>query len=444
MIVQHKSFLVQFAVRLFGRLFRLFSTHLYVVVLAATLFGGLLGYFEPTLGQSLKPLGEIFIQLVKIFIGPIIFCTIVTGIAGAGDMKKVGRIGAKALVYFEIVSTVSLLLGLLAVNLLQPGRGFNADPTTLDSSLTGQFAHKASEQTTIDFIMHIFPKTFFDAFTGNGDLLQVILISILFGWALNHTGPKARPVFDLIEMISSVLFTIISGIMKLAPLGAAGAMAFTVGKYGVASLVPLASLLGAFYLTCAVFVFAILGSISATVGFNIFYLLRYIRAELALVLATSSSESALVPLMRKLERLGCPKSVVGLVIPSGYSFNLDGTNIYLTLAAIFIAQACNIDLTLKQQLSLMAVAVVTSKGASGVTGAGFITLAATLAVVPQVPLAGLALILGVDRFMSEGRAITNVIGNGVATIVISKWEGELDIVQLKRELKSKVDLGFES
>ncbi len=416
--------------------------HLYVIVIIATLAGGCIGYFEPSWGQNLKPLGDGFITLVKIFIGPIIFCTIVTGVAGAGDMKKVVRIGVKSLFYFEVVSTISLIIGLIAVNFLAPGKGFNADPATLDTSSTSHYLQMAAQQSSLDFVMHILPKTFIDAFTGGGDLLQVILISVLFGWALNQIGPKGRPVFELIEVISHVLFTIIGGIMKLAPLGAAGAMAFTVGKYGVKSLLPLASLMGTFYLTCALFVFVVLGSISAAIGFNILLFLRYIRQELILVLATSSSESALVPLMRKLERLGCSKSVVGLVVPSGYSFNLDGTNIYLTLAAIFIAQACNIDLSLKQEISLLAVAVLTSKGASGVTGAGFITLAATLAVVPEVPIAGLSLILGVDRFMSEGRALTNLIGNGVATIVVSRWEGELNLEVLNTELHSRADLGF--
>jgi aerobic C4-dicarboxylate transport protein len=415
--------------------------HLYVWVLLATVTGALIGYLAPEFAVQLKPLGDGFIALVKVFIGPIIFCTVVSGIAGAGDMKKVGRIGGKALLYFEAVSTLALFIGLVLVNLLKPGHGFNVDPKTLDPSLTSQFAQKASEQSSLDFVLHIIPRTFIDAFTGSGDLLQVILMSILFGWALNKTSPRSQPVLTIIESVSQILFTIINGVMKLAPLGAGGAMAFMVGKFGLKALLPLASLMGTFYLTCVIFIFGVLGLIARLAGFNIIRFLIYIRHEILLVLATSSSESALVPLMEKMEALGCSQSVVGLVIPAGYSFNLDGTNIYLTIAALFIAQACNIPLSLGQQLSLLAVAVVTSKEASGVTGAGFITLAATLAIVPDVPVAGLALILGVDRFMSEARAITNIIGNGVATIVISRWEGELNKKNLNAHFATRPTAG---
>jgi aerobic C4-dicarboxylate transport protein len=416
--------------------------HLYVWVLLAILLGAAIGFFDPKLGESLKPLGDGFISLVKMMIGPIIFCTVVTGIAGAGSIKKVGRIGGKALIYFEVISTFALAIGLLVANILEPGKGFNAKVESLDSNATSQFTQHAQQLSTVDFILHIIPKTFLDAFTASGDLLQVLLLAILFGWAVTYVGTRGQPILKLIESISSIFFAMINAVMKLAPIGAGGAMAFTIGKYGLRSLVPLASLMGSFYLTCILFIFIVLGLVSWFVGFSIFKFIRYIRTELLLVLGTSSSESALVPLMEKLERLGCSKSVVGLVVPSGYSFNLDGTNIYMTLAALFIAQAFNIELTLAQQLSILGVAIITSKGASGVTGAGFITLAATLAVVPEVPVAGLALILGVDRFMSEARAITNIIGNGVATLVVSRWEKDLDLKKLRTELDSGLDIGL--
>lgn len=408
--------------------------HLYFWVVLAILIGAAIGFFEPSAGESLKPLGDGFISLVKMLIGPIIFCTIVTGIAGAGDMKKVGRIGTKALLYFEVVSSLALGIGLIVANLLRPGHGFTARPNALDSASGTAFAQSGANLSTVDFILHLIPKTFVDAFTSSGDLLQVLLLAVLFGWALNHVGAKGLPILRLIDSVAAILFTMMNAVMKLAPLGAGGAMAFTIGKYGLNSIGPLAALMGSFYLTCGLFVIAVLGAVGALVGFNILKFLRYIREELLLVLGTSSSESALVPLMEKLERLGCPKAVVGLVIPSGYSFNLDGTNIYMTLSILFIAQAFNVDLSLGQQLSILGVAMLTSKGASGVTGAGFITLAATLNVVPQVPIAGLALILGVDRFMSEARALTNIIGNGVATLVVSRWEGELDVNHLRTEL----------
>ncbi len=400
--------------------------HLYFWVLLAILAGGTLGYFDPKTGASLKPLGDGFIALVKMLISPVIFCTVVLGIAGSGDMKKVGRVGGKALLYFEVVSTIALGIGLVVMHVIQPGQGFNIDPATLDAKAVANYAKAASEQSTIDFILHIIPKTFADAFTGSGDLLQVLLLAILFGYAMMKMGKVGDMVHRFIEEASHIFFAMMNTIMKLAPLGAGGAMAFTIGKYGIGALKPLAALMGSFYLTCALFVLIVLGTIAALTGFSIVRFIIYIKDELLTVLGTSSSESALVPLMEKLERMGCSKSVVGLVVPSGYSFNLDGTNIYLTMAALFVAQALNIDLSLGQELSILGVAMLTSKGASGVTGAGFITLAATLAVVPTIPVAGLALILGIDRFMSEARALTNFVVNGVATVVVSHWEKELD------------------
>jgi len=410
------------------------SSRLYLWVLCAIVIGGLIGHFAPATGVALKPLGDGFISLIKMLIAPIIFLTVVIGIAGVADVKKVGRVGAKAILYFEVISTFALAIGLLVVNLWKPGAGFNVDPATLDAEAVSKYAEKAHEQSTTDFLLHIIPKTFTEAFTGNGDLLQVLLLACLFGFALMAIGDKAKPVLGMFDSLSQVFFRMMGVIMRLAPIGAGAAMAFTIGKYGVDALGPLMKLMGGFYATCAIFVLVVLGTVARITGFSILKFLAYIRGELLLVLGTSSSESALVPLMQKLEKLGCPKSVVGLVVPSGYSFNLDGTNIYLTMAALFIAQAMNIDLSLPQQLTLLLVAMLTSKGASGVTGAGFITLAATLAVVPSVPVAGLALILGIDRFMSEARAITNIIGNGVATLVVSKWEGELDVARLRAEL----------
>jgi aerobic C4-dicarboxylate transport protein len=355
----------------------------------------------------------------------VIFCTVVAGIAGMQDMKKIGRVGGKALLYFEVVSTFALAIGLIVANVAKPGAGFNVDPAHLDSSAIAQYTTNAHAQTTTEFIMHIIPTTFVDAFA-TGNILQVLLVAILFGFALSMMGERGRPVTKLIDDVSHVIFGIVNIIMKVAPLGAFGAMAFTIGKYGIASLLPLAKLMGSFYLTCALFIFVVLGAIARFTGFSIFKFIRYIKEELLIVLGTSSSESALPNLMRKLERLGCSKPVVGLVVPTGYSFNLDGTNIYMTMAALFVAQATNTDLTLTQELTILLVAMLTSKGASGITGAGFITLAATLAVVPTIPVAGMALILGIDRFMSEARALTNFIGNGVATVVVSKWENELD------------------
>lgn len=407
---------------------------LYLWVLLAILVGGAIGHFAPDVGVALKPLGDGFIALVKMLIAPIVFLTVVAGIAGAADAKKVGRVGAKALVYFEVVSTFALIIGLVVANLWAPGAGFDVDPATLDADAVAQYADKAKEQTTVGFLLHLIPKTFVDAFTGDGDLLQVLLLACLFGFALSGLGERARPVHVALDGLSEIFFRMMATIMRLAPIGAGGAMAFTIGKYGLDSLGPLAKLMLGFYATCALFVLLVLGAVARAVGFSILRFLRYIRDEILLVLGTSSSESALVPLMQKLERLGCPRSIVGLVVPSGYSFNLDGTNIYLTMATLFVAQAMGIDLSLGQQLSLLLVAMLTSKGASGVTGAGFITLAATLAVVPSVPVAGLALILGIDRFMSEARAITNLIGNGVATLAVSRWEGTLDLARLRAEL----------
>jgi aerobic C4-dicarboxylate transport protein len=413
--------------------------HLYFWVVICILAGGFIGYVDPELGVALKPLGDGFIALIKMMIAPVIFCTVVLGISGAGDMKKVGRVGGKALLYFEVVSSFALILGLAVMNVFRPGEGFNVDPKTLNAEAVAEFAKKAQEQSPTDFILHIIPKSFADAFLSSGDLLQVLLIAILFGYALNHLQHKSRVVHEFFESLSKVFFAIVNLLMKLAPLGAGGAMAFTIGKYGVAALAPLASLMACFYFTCLLFIAIVLGTIAWITGFNIFKFIFYIKEELLTVLGTSSSESGLVPLMEKLEKLGCSKSVVGLVVPAGYSFNLDGTNIYMTMAALFVAQALGIHLSLGEQMSILVVAMLTSKGASGVTGAGFITLAATLAVVPKVPVAGLALILGIDRFMSEARAITNFIGNGVATIVVSRWENELDTKTLERELSKRAD-----
>src|SRR5215468_5838823 len=413
------------------------TSHLYFWVLLAIIAGGIFGYYDPSRAVKLKPLGDGFIALVKMLISPVIFCTVVLGIANAGDMKKVGRVGGKALLYFEIVSTFAMIIGLFVVNVIRPGAGFNANPSTLDANAVADYAKRAANQSTGDFILHIIPTTFFDAFTGSGDLLQVLFVAILFGYAMMHMGATGKVIHQFVDAASHLFFTMMNILMKLAPLGAGGAMAFTIGRYGIGALRPLALLMGSFYLTCILFVSIVLGTVAALTGFSVFRFIAYISDEILTVLGTSSSESALVPLMQKLEKLGCSKSVVGLVVPSGYSFNLDGTNIYLTMAALFVAQALNIDLTLRQQLTILAVAMLTSKGASGVTGAGFITLAATLAVVPSIPVAGLALILGIDRFMSESRSITNFIGNGVAAIVVARWEGELDTVRLRQELQGR-------
>lgn len=412
---------------------------LYVQVLFAILCGVLLGVFYPKLAVDMKPLGDGFIKLIKMIIAPVIFCTVVAGIAGMQDMKKVGRVGGKALLYFEVVSTFALAIGLIVANVVRPGDGFNANPATLDVKSIAQFTDKAKSQSTVEFLMNIIPNTFVDAFA-KGEILQVLLIAILFGVALSMLGQRGKPITKFIDDLSHVIFGVVGIVMKVAPIGAFGAMAFTIGKFGIASLLPLAKLMGSFYLTCFLFVFVVLGVIAKLTGFSIWRFVSYIKEELLIVLGTSSSESALPALMRKLEKLGCSKSVVGLVVPTGYSFNLDGTNIYMTMAALFVAQATNTELTIWQELTILGVAMLTSKGASGITGAGFITLAATLAVVPTIPVAGMALILGIDRFMSECRALTNFVGNGVATIVVSKWEGELDHDRLAAELKHPTHL----
>ncbi len=414
---------------------------LYIQVLFAIIVGVLLGIYDPGLATAMKPLGDGFVKLIKMIIAPVIFCTVVAGIAGMQDMKKVGRVGGKALLYFEVVSTFALAIGLIVANVIKPGAGFNVNPATIDTHSIAQYTDKTKALSTTDFLMNIIPNTFVDAFA-KGEILQVLLIAILCGFALSMMGERGRPITRGIETLSHMIFGVVNIIMKAAPIGAFGAMAFTIGKYGVKSLIPLASLVGSFYLTCALFVVIVLGVIARLTGFSIFRYLSYIKEELLIVLGTSSSESALPAIMRKLEKLGCPKSVVGLVVPTGYSFNLDGTNIYMTMAALFVAQATNTDLTLTQELTILLVAMLTSKGASGITGAGFITLAATLAVVPTIPVAGMTLILGIDKFMSECRALTNIIGNGVATIVVSKWEGELDHERLNAELKNpSVDEG---
>ncbi|CAN7624406.1 dicarboxylate/amino acid:cation symporter [Phenylobacterium sp. LjRoot225] len=407
--------------------------HTYVQVLAAILIGGLIGYLQPEFGVALKPLGDAFIKLVKMVIAPVIFLTIVTGIAGMRDLGRFGRVALKAFTYFLTFSTLALIIGLVVANVVQPGAGMNIDPASLDTSKVADYAAKAHETTIVGFLTHIIPTTVVSAFA-DGDILQVLFVSILFGIALAMVGDRGQPVTDFLEALSEAFFRLVAILMKAAPAGALGAFAFTIGKYGVGAIVKLATLVGAFYLTSALFVVVVLGAVCLANGFSIFKLIRYLRSELLLVLGTSSSEAALPSLIGKLERAGCAKPVVGLVVPAGYSFNLDGTNIYMTLAALFIAQATGVHLDLGDQLLLLGVAMLSSKGAAGVTGAGFITLAATLAVVPSVPVAGMALILGVDRFMSECRALTNFIGNAVATIVVSRWEGELDREQLNAAL----------
>ncbi|MGA7395265.1 MAG: dicarboxylate/amino acid:cation symporter [Terrimicrobiaceae bacterium] len=411
---------------------------LYVQVIAAIIVGVLLGHFIPEVGAAMKPLGDGFIKLIKMMIAPIIFCTVVVGIAGMEDMKKVGKTGGFALLYFEIVSTIALIVGLIIVNVVKPGAGMNIDPASLDANAIAQYTGSGKMHTTTEFIMHIIPTTIVDAFA-QGEILQVLLISVLFGFALHSFGGRGTLVFDLIEKSSHVLFGIV-GIMKVAPIGAFGAMAFTIGKYGVASLLPLAKLMGTFYATCLVFIFVVLGTIARAHGFSIWKFIKYIKKELLIALGTSSSESVLPRMMAKLENLGVKKSTVGLVVPTGYSFNLDGTAIYLTMAAVFIAQATNTPLDLTNQLTLLGVLLLTSKGAAGITGSGFIVLAATLSAVGHVPVAGLALILGIDRFMSEARALTNLIGNGVATVVVGKWCKELDENQMRRHLDQETEL----
>ncbi|HJT44008.1 MAG TPA: dicarboxylate/amino acid:cation symporter [Rhizomicrobium sp.] len=412
---------------------RLLGT-LYIQVLIGIVLGLAAGALWPQTGAALKPLGDAFIKLVKMVIAPVIFCTVALGIAQMSDMKKFGRIGGKALIYFEAVSTLALVIGLVVGVVVRPGAGFNIDPASLDPSVTATYVTRAHADSVTEHLMNIIPDTFFSAFVG-GDLLQVLLISILFGFACTRMGEAGRQVAGGLEKIVKVFFAIIHMLVRLAPIGAFGAMAFTIGRYGLTSLLPLGALVACFYMTCLLFVAIVLGGIARLVGFSLWRFLSYIREELLITLGSSSSEPALPKLIEKLERLGAPPAVVGLVIPTGYSFNLDGTNIYLTLAILFLAQATNIDLSIMQMLTILLVAMLTSKGASGVTGAGFVTLAATLSVVPTIPLVALATIVGIDRFMSECRAITNIIGNGVAALVVARWEKVLDMGRLREELK---------
>jgi len=410
----------------------MFLRSLYGQVLIAIVAGVLLGYFLPDTGALMKPLGDGFIKLIKMLIAPIIFCTVVLGIAGMEDMKKVGRTGGLALLYFEVVSTLALIVGLVVVNVVRPGEGMNVDPATLDAEAVKQYTAAGSMQSVTDFVLNIIPTSVVDAFA-KGDILQVLLFSVLFGFALHAFGRKSV-LFEVIERFSHVLFNIVSMVMRLAPIGAFGAMAFTIGRYGIGTLVSLGKLMACFYATCLLFIFGVLGVITWLHGFRITRFIRYIKEELFIVLGTSSSESVLPRMISKLEALGVEKSVVGLVIPTGYSFNLDGTSIYLTMAAVFIAQATNTQLDLLHQITLLLVLLLTSKGAAGVTGSGFIVLAATLSAVGHVPVAGLALILGIDRFMSEARALTNLVGNGVATVVVGKWCRSVDETKMRAHL----------
>ena len=410
-----------------------FYKSLYVQVLVAIAIGILLGHFYPETGVALKPLGDGFVKLIKMAIAPIIFCTVVSGIAGMQDMKAVGKTGGYALLYFEIVSTLALVIGLVVVNIVQPGAGMHVDPSTLDTKGIAAFAAAGEQQSTVAFLLNGIPSTIVGAFA-SGDILQVLFFSVIFAFALQRMGDYGKPVLEFIDRIAQVMFGIINMIMKVAPIGAFGAMAFTIGQYGVGSLVQLGQLMLCFYITCVFFILVVLGGIARAHGFSILKFIKYIREELLIVLGTSSSESALPRMLNKMEKLGANKSVVGLVIPTGYSFNLDGTSIYLTMAAVFIAQATDTTMDITHQLTLLAVLLIASKGAAGVTGSGFIVLAATLSAVGHLPVAGLALILGIDRFMSEARALTNLIGNGVATLVVAKWCKQLDESTLQREL----------
>lgn len=403
---------------------------LYFQVLVAIAIGIALGYYYPSFAVELKPLGDAFIKLIKMMIAPIIFCTIVTGIAGMQNIKKVGRVGLKAILYFEVVTTIALIIGLVVINVLKPGVGMNVDAATLDVKSVENYITESKSQSVTDFLMHIIPDNIVNALS-TGSILQVLFFSVLLGFALSKIGEKATPLLKGIQSLEDGLFAIIKIIMKVAPLGALGAMAFTIGKYGVGSLAQLGQLMGSFYITCIIFIVVILGGILKFTGFNIFRLLAYIKEELLLVLGTSSSEAALPSLINKLEKVGCSEPVVGLVVPTGYSFNLDGTSIYLTMAAVFLAQATNTPLDIGHQVTLLLVLLLTSKGAAGVTGSGFIVLAATLPTVGHIPVAAIALIFGIDRFMSEGRALTNIIGNTVATIVVAKWEKEIDMEKAK-------------
>ncbi|AOG01112.1 dicarboxylate symporter family protein [Blastomonas sp. RAC04] len=410
---------------------------LYLQVLVAIVAGVTLGHFAPETGAAMKPLGDVFIKLVKMVIAPVIFLTIVTGIAGMRDLASVGRVAGKAFAYFLFFSTLALIIGMIVANVVRPGDGLNIDPATLDTAKVSEFAAKAEDSSITGFLTAIVPDTFLSSLS-DGNLLQVLFVSILFGIALAMIGDRGARLLDLLEDASIAFFKLVGIVMKAAPVGAFGAMAFTIGEYGIGTLANLAALVATFYLTSLLFVLVVLGLVARACGFSILKLIAYLKAELLLVLGTSSSESALPSLIEKMERAGCPKTVVGLVVPTGYSFNLDGTNIYMTLAALFIAQACNVDLSIGEQLLLLGVAMISSKGAAGVTGAGFITLAATLSIVPSVPVAGLALILGIDRFMSECRSLTNFIGNAVATVVVSKWEGRLDKAQFDAALAGRL------
>lgn len=410
---------------------------LYVQVIFAIVAGILLGHFFPEFGESLKPLGEAFIKLVKMIIAPVIFLTVVTGIAGMKNLGSVGRVTGKAMIYFLTFSTLALIIGLIVGNLIEPGHGLNIDPSTLHSTKVDEYAAKAHESTITGFLMNIIPDTLISPFV-SGQILQVLFVAVLFGLALAKSGDLGRPVTDFLQQLTNPVFTLVGMLMKFAPIGAFGAMAFTIGAYGISSIGNLMLLIATFYITALLFVIIVLGAVAKYNGFSIIDLIRYIKDELWLVLGTSSSEAALPSLMAKMEKAGCEKSVVGLVIPTGYSFNLDGTNIYMTLAALFIAQACNIELSFTQQITILLVAMLSSKGAAGITGAGFITLAATLSVVPAIPVAGMALILGIDRFMSECRALTNLVGNACATIVVAKWDNALDKEQLDQALKHSI------
>jgi aerobic C4-dicarboxylate transport protein len=410
-----------------------FYTGLSFQVLAGVAIAVILGYVNPSVAVSMKPLGDVFIRMITMIITLVIFCTLVTGIAGMEDMKKVGRVGGKALLYFEIVSTMALLIGLLVGNLVHPGSGFNVDPKTLDARAVAEYAGQAKAQNITDFLVHIIPNTIVDAFS-RGDILQVLLVSVLFGFALSIAGPKCKPLLDVMDSLTRAVFGVVAILMRFAPIGAFGAMAFTIGKYGLASLGPLVKLIATLYLTSVFFVLVVLGLIARVAGFGILKFLWFIREEILLVLATSSSEPALPNLMAKLQRLGCSKALVGLVVPTGYTFNADGTSLYMTLAALFVAQATGTHLTLVQQFTILGVALLTSKGASGVQGAAFIALVATMMVIPTIPVAGMALILGIDRFLSMCRAAVNMIGNAVATVVVARWENELDRGALEQEL----------
>ena len=410
-----------------------FYTNSSVQVLFAAAAAVVLGYLRPATAIAMKPLGDGFIRLITMILTLVIFCTVVTGIAGMEDLKKVGRVGGKALLYFEVVSTLALFIGLVVGNVLHPGSGFNIDAATLDAKAVAEYAGQAKAQTVSEFLLHIIPNTVVDAFS-KGEILPVLLVSVLFGFALSAAGERCKPLLDFLNMLTEAVFGVVTILMRLAPFGAFGALAFTIGKYGIASLGPLVKLIGTFYATAFLFVFLVLGMIARVSGFGILRFLAYIKEEILLVLAVSSSEPAMPTLMAKLEKLGCSKGLVGLVVPTGYTFNTDGTSMYMTLAALFVAQATNTPLTLTQQLTILAVAVLTSKGASGVQGAAFIALVATMKVIPTIPVAGMALILGIDRFMSMARAAVNMIGNGVATVVVARWESELSAETLKKNL----------